>query len=40
MGCSLLKRTKAGSDFCDLGVWAHPQKTGYSMPAQIPIMLI
>ncbi|MCA1744818.1 MAG: GNAT family N-acetyltransferase [Bacteroidales bacterium] len=39
VGCGMVIRTKAGWNFCDLGVWVHPQKRGHSLGAQILLLL-
>jgi GNAT superfamily N-acetyltransferase len=39
IGCGMVIRTKAEWDFCDLGVWVHPQRRGNGMGAQIILQL-
>ncbi len=39
IGCGMVLRTNAEWDFCDLGVWVHPQKRGHSLGAQILLLL-
>lgn len=39
IGCGMVIQTKAGWNFCDLGVWVHPQKRGHSLGAQILLLL-
>jgi predicted acetyltransferase len=39
VGCGMVLRTNVEWDYCDLGVWVHPQKRGKSMGAQIIIQL-